>query len=134
MDSVLNLANTYAVFDGSTSEADLAVTGYFPAGFWVAEDKGCVIGFAYGYFKEVPDQVLERWKASKVGYVALMVVAPDHRNTGVGSSLLSKVLGELKKAGADMALLDCPAEAIEARKVYEKMGFEYKSYSMKKRL
>ena len=133
-DSVLSLANAHAAFDGTTSEADLAVTGYFPSGFWVAEDEGRVIGFAYGYFRDVPGQVLEKWKAGKVGYVGLMAVAPEYRRRGVGSSLLSKVQEELKKGGADMIMLDCPAEAVEARKLYEKTGFDFKSYAMKKRL
>jgi ribosomal protein S18 acetylase RimI-like enzyme len=133
-DPVLELANAHAAFDGTTSEADLAVTGYFPAGFWVAEDKGKVVGFVYAYFKDVPEQVLERWKASKVGSIGLMAVAPDHRRLGVGNALLSMVLEELKKAGADLVLLDCPAEATEAKRLYEKMGFDFKSHAMKKRL
>jgi N-acetylglutamate synthase-like GNAT family acetyltransferase len=58
--AVLQLANAYAAFDGTTSEADSAVTANFPKGFLVAEDRGKIVGFAYGYFKDVPGQVLER--------------------------------------------------------------------------
>jgi hypothetical protein len=60
--AVLELANTYASFDGTTSEADLAITGHFPEGFWVAEEEGRIVGFAYGYFREIPGEVLERWQ------------------------------------------------------------------------
>jgi GNAT superfamily N-acetyltransferase len=133
-DSVLELANKYAAFDGTTSEADLAVTAHFRRGFWVAEDEGEVVGFAYGYFREVPGEILERWRSSKVGQVELMTVHPEYRSSGVGRSLLSRLLKEFKTAGADMAILNCPASAPEARALYEDMGFDVKSYQMKKRL
>lgn len=42
-----------------------------------AEDRK-VAGFAYGYFKDVPDEVLSRWGASEVGYNALMAVDQDY--------------------------------------------------------
>ena len=132
--SVVELANKYAGFDGSISEADLAITTHFPHGFWVAEYQGRVVGFAYGHFKDVPAQVLERWKAKRVGYVELMAVAPEHRRRGVGRFLLGRLLEEFQKEGADMVLLDCPSEAVEAKRLYEKMGFEPRFYGMKKRL
>ena len=132
--SVLELANTYASFDGKTSEADLAITEYFRNGFLVAEDRGRIVGFAYGYFRDVPQTVLENWKAKKVGYVQLMAVAPDHRRKGIGKSLLTKLLDEFKNAGADLVLLDCPAEAVEAKRLYEKIGFDARFYGMKKRI
>ena len=132
--SVLELANSHASFDGRTSEADLAITTSFPRGFWVAEANGELVGFAYGYLKDVPEEVLARWRATKVGYVALMAVAPSHRGGGIGGSLLAKVLEELKIAGADMVLLDCPAEAADAKRLYEAKGFEARFYGMKRRL
>ena len=132
--SVLELANSFAAFDGTTSEADLAVTGFFPSGFWVAESEGKVVGFVYGCFRDVPAEALERWKASKVGQVELMSVHPSHRGFGVGRSLLSKLLKEFKDAGADMVLLNCPASASEARELYVSAGFKVKSYQMMKRI
>ena len=131
---VVELANAYASFDGTTSEADLEITSYFPRGFWVAEAEGKIVGFVYGYFKDVPGDVLERWKATKVGHVTLMVVAPSHRKMGIGRALLAKLLGEFKAAGADLVLLDCPAEAVDAKRLYEKIGFEPRFCGMKKRL
>lgn len=133
-DAVLELANAYAAFDGTTSEADLAVTGSFPRGFLVAEDEGTVVGFVYGYFKDVPDSVLERWNAKKVGYVALMAVAPSYRKKGTGTGLLNRLLEEFRAAGVDTVMLDCPAQAAEAKRLYDKMGFEPRFYGMKKRL
>ena len=133
--SVLELANAFAAFDGTTSEADLAITGYFPDGFLVAEDdEGRVVGFVYGFFRDVPGQVLEKWKASKVGQVELMAVHPAYRGRGIGKSLLSKLLQRFKDAGADMVLLNCPATATEAKGLYEEMGFDVRSFQMKLRL
>jgi len=60
MARILELANTYATFDGTISEADLIITNFFPAGFWVAEEDNQVVGFAYGHFKEIPGEVLVR--------------------------------------------------------------------------
>jgi ribosomal protein S18 acetylase RimI-like enzyme len=93
-----------------------------------------VVGFAYGYFKDVPAEVLARWGASKVGEIALLAVDAGYRNKGIGTALLRKLLEEFKKAGADLILLNCPAEAIEAKKLYDKLGFKVRSYQMKKRL
>jgi ribosomal protein S18 acetylase RimI-like enzyme len=132
--AVLGLANEHAAFDGTTSEADLAVTAHFPKGFWVAEDESKIVGFAYGYFKDVPSQVLERWGVTKVGHVELMAVAPSHRRKGTATALLGRLLKEFKDAGAEMVLLDCPAEAAGAKKLYDKMGFEPRFYGMRKRL
>lgn len=133
MTSVLQLANTYAAFDGTTSESDLVVSRFFPYGFWVAEEDGKIVGFAFGYFKDVPGEVLTRWRASKVGEITLMAVDADYRNRGIGSALLHKLLEELKKAGADYIVLHCPAEATEAKRLYDKLGFETRAYHMKKR-
>ena len=134
LNDVLELANRYAAFDGKTTESDLAVTTLFPGGFWIAQDAESIVGFVYGHLKEVPDEVLEKWQAKKVGYIQLMAVAPSYRRRGVGQSLLSKLISEFKKEGADLVLLDCPAEATEAKRLYEKMGFEARFYGMKKRL
>ncbi len=133
--SVLELANTYAAFDGTTSEADLAVTAQFPGGFLVAEDEeGEIVGFVYGYFKDVPEDVLERWKVGKVAQVELIAVHPGHRGKGVGRKLLSKLLERFREAGADMVLVNCPTSAVEAKGLYEEMGFDVRSCQMSLRL
>ena len=129
---VLELANRYAAFDGITSEEGLATN--FQRESWVAEGEGSPVGFAIGCFRDVPSEILDRWKATRVGHVTLMAVAPSHRRKGVGNALLARLLEEFKAAGADMVLLDCPAEAVDARRLYERMGFKPRFYGMRKRL
>lgn len=110
---VLELANSYTSFDGTTSEADLGIVSRFPEGFWVAKDDGKLVGFVYGYFNDIPEGLLERWKATKVGHVELMAVAPSYRRRGVGKALLTRLLREFEAAGADMVLLDARDEMEE---------------------
>jgi len=131
---VLQLANAYAAFDMSIDEADLSMAKSFPNGFWIAEEDDRVVGVAYGYFRDVPPEVLERWEASKAGYVALMAVDESYRRRGIGGALLKRLLEEFRKAGADVVTVHCPAEAIEAKKLYDKLGFEVGAYHMKRRL
>lgn len=52
-----------------------------------------MVGFAFGYFKDVPGEVLTRWGAFKIGEIMLVAVDANHRNKGIGTALLSRVLG-----------------------------------------
>jgi ribosomal protein S18 acetylase RimI-like enzyme len=63
-----------------------------------------------------------------------MAVAPEQRRKGIGESLLKRLLQAFKEAGADFVLLDCPAEAVEAGKLYEKVGFGVRFKELKMRL
>ena len=133
-DSIIHLANKYAFFDGPASEKDLEITKSFPEGFIVTEEKEKIIGFVYGYFREVPPEVLANWGVAKVATIELLVVDPRYRNRGVGTELLDRLIEILKGAGAELIGLHCPVEAIEARHLYEKMGFEVSAIHMRKKL
>lgn len=132
--AVLQLANTYAAFDAPMSEADLATGQSYPDGSIVAEDDGRVVGFVLGYLREIPAAVLDHWKASIVGHVELLVVDPRSRNRGIGAALLKELLRAFKQAGADLVTLHCPAEAREAKRLYDKHSFGVRAYEMSKRL
>lgn len=134
MNSVLQLANAYAFFDGPTREEDLVVTHSFPEGFIVAEDNDSIVGFVYGYFKDVPEAVLNNWKASKVATIELLAVNSECQRKGVGTQLLEKLLEILKNAGADLLLLTCPVQAESAKQLYEKFGFKVSAYHMRMKL
>ncbi len=134
LDSVLEIAVKYATFDSATRESDVRKAAHFPRGFWVAEVHGKVVGFIWGHLKDMPAEVLERWNAAGVGYVDLMAVLPAYRRRGAGEALLLKLLEEFKRAHTDVVLLDCPAEARDAARLYAKLGFDVRFQGMSRRL
>ncbi|MDF1537556.1 MAG: GNAT family N-acetyltransferase [Candidatus Thorarchaeota archaeon] len=131
---VLNLANTHAVFDSPLTAADLAITRQLPEAFILAEQEYQIVGFVFGYVRDVLSEVLANWNVSKVGQVELLVVDPNSRTNGVGTMLLESLLEVFAKNGVDMVTLHCPAEATEAKSLYDKVGFETRAYAMRKRL
>jgi len=133
-DAVVQLANDFAFFDGPLSVDDLKVTHAFPEGFIVAEEDEKVIGLIYGYFKEVPEGVLETWGVSKVATIELLVVNPKYGKHGIGILLLEKLIGIFKHAGAGLIGLTCPVQASQAKRLYEKVGFEISAYHMRMKL
>jgi ribosomal protein S18 acetylase RimI-like enzyme len=133
-DSIIRLSNSYALFDGPINEKDIEITHAFPEGFIVAEEGHNIVGFAFGYFRDIPAQVLETWGVSKVATIELLVVNPTYGKQGIGTLLLESLIEIFKQAGTDMIELTCPVKAEQARHLYEKLGFEISAYHMRKRL
>jgi len=133
-DSVIRLANEYALFDGPIHEDDLKINHAFPEGFIVAEEDNRVLGVVYGYFREIPPAVLENWGVSKVATIELLVVNPEYGEQGIGTLLLESLIDVFKRAGTDMIGLTCPVKAKQARRFYEKLGFKVSAYHMRKKL
>ncbi len=133
-DSVIKLANEYAIFDGPINEDDLKITHAFPQGFIIAEEDNKVVGVAYGYFREIPTAVLENWGVSKVATIELLVVNPEYGEQGIGTLLLENLVDVFKRAGTGMIGLTCPVKAKQARRLYEKLGFKVSAYHMRKKL
>lgn len=79
IDHVIHLANQYASFDSEVSEADFQPAWSFPEGFLVADIDGLVVGFIFAYLRDIPSEVLDRWEASKVVQIELLVVHPSYR-------------------------------------------------------
>jgi ribosomal protein S18 acetylase RimI-like enzyme len=131
---VVSLANRYASFDSAVTEADFQCTSSFPKGLIVADDDGLILGFVFGYIREIPDEVLTKWNASKAAQIELLVVDPSYRGQGIGRTLLDKLLEAFKEEVVDLVLLHCPAESKEARHLYERVGFQVRAYAMEKRL
>ncbi len=87
--AVLELSQKYASWDSTPTEAD--IQGFHssePDFFLVAELNQKIIGFVYGReSKQVPDEVLRKWKATRVGSVEVLAVDEKYRRRGIGTQL-----------------------------------------------
>ena len=135
LSEVLVLAERYTSFDAMPTMPDIEmIYERNEDNFFVAEDEGGnVLGFATGYEKKgIPQEVLLSWKAKRVGYLDLMAVDILHRKQGIGTALLNSVLDQFKVQGIDTIHLDVPSTEQDAIKLYQKLGFKTRSYSMVK--
>jgi ribosomal protein S18 acetylase RimI-like enzyme len=134
IDRIISLANAYAYFDAGVTNADFAPAVSFPDGLIVAEEDGNIVGFVFGYPRDVPEEVLQNWNATKAGQVELIVVDPRYRQRNLGETLLTGLLEVFRSSDVDVVLLHCPVEAEAARHMYDKLGFDVRAYAMWKRL
>jgi len=133
---VLRLSQKYASWDSTPTEAD--IQGFYssePDFFLVAELNKRIVGFIYGReSKNVPDEVLQRWKATKVGSVEVLAVEEQYRRRGIATLLLNRLFVVFKRRGIDTVTLTTPADEIGAKELYDKLGFETRGYFLKKKL
>jgi ribosomal protein S18 acetylase RimI-like enzyme len=132
---VLGLAERYTSFDAMPTMPDVEMMyERNENNFFVAEDdRGNILGFATGYEKKgIPQEVLMSWKARRVGYLDLMAVDIQHRKQGIGTALLKSVLEQFKDQDIDTIQLDVPSTGQDAIRLYQKLGFKTRAYSMVK--
>jgi ribosomal-protein-alanine N-acetyltransferase len=134
--AVLQLSQKYASWDSTPTEADIeSFYSSEPDLFLVAELNRRIVGFVCGReSKNVPDEVLRIWKATKVGSVEVLAVEEKYRRRGIGTQLLNSLFRAFTKRGIDTVTLSMPAEEIGAKKLYDKLGFETRGYFLKKKL
>jgi len=134
--AVLQLSQKYASWDSTPIEAD--IQGFHssePDFFLVAELNRRIVGFVYGReSKNVPDEVLRRWKATRVGSVEVLAVEEQYRRRGIATLLMDRLFVVFKGRGIDTVTLTTPADEIGAKELYDKLGFETRGYFLKKRL
>jgi len=134
--AVLQLSEKYASWDSTPTEAD--IQGFHssePDFFLVAELNQKIIGFVYGReSKNVPDEVLRKWKATRVGSVEVLTVEEKYRRRGIGTQLLKSLFQAFTERGIDTVTLSTPAKEIAAKRLYDKLGFETRGYFLKKKL
>jgi len=134
--AVLQLSQKYASWDSTPTEAD--IQGFHssePDFFLVAELNRRIVGFVYGReSKNVPDEVLRRWKATRVGSVEVLAVEEQYRRRGIATLLMDRLFVVFKRRGIDTVTLTTPADEIGAKELYDKLGFETRGYFLKKRL
>ena len=133
---VTSLAEKYASWDATLSEADLqGFQAAEPEMFLVAEIGDVVTGFVYGReSKNLPDEVLRRWTATRVGSVEVLAVEESHRRRGIATLLLNRLFAAFKERGIDTVTLSVPADETGAKQLYDKLGFETRGYFLKKKL
>jgi len=67
-----------------------------PTGLWVAEAKGEIIGFAFS------------WMRQRLWYLSQLFIRPDIQARGIGQALMSRVLEQAARNGADNRALITP--------------------------
>src|SRR6266702_4507445 len=101
--AVLQLSQKYASWDSTPTEAD--IQGFHSSGpdfFLVAELNQKIIGFIYGReSKNIPDEVLRKWKATRVGSVEVLAVEEKYRQRGIGTQLLKSLFQAFTEKGID---------------------------------
>jgi len=123
---------------GTPTPTEADIQGFYssePDFFLVAELDKRVNGFIYGReSKNVPDQVLRRWKVTKVGSVEVLTVEEQHRRRGIATLLLNGLFAAFTERGIDTVTLSLPADERAAKELYDKMGFETRGYFLRKKL
>ena len=134
--AVLQHSQKYASWDSTPTEAD--IHGFYssePDFFLVAELNRRIVGFVCAReSKNVPDEVLRRWNATKVGSVEVLAVEEQYRRRGIATLLLNRLFVAFGKRGIDTVTLTVPADEFGAKELYDKLGFETRAYFMKRKL
>jgi len=123
-DAVVKLAGDYAAFDRAMPKDWLLSThDKYPESIWVVEADNELVGFIIGYETKTSS-------GETRGNIELMAVHPSHRRIGIGTKLVEKILQQFKKENIEEAYLFCPTIAVDAKKLYEKLGFKVDAYYM----
>src|SRR5437899_9780746 len=100
--AVLQLSQKYASWDSTPTEAD--IQGFYssePDFFLVAELNRRIVGLVYGReSKNVPDEVLRRWRATRVGSVEVLAVEEQYRRRGIATLLVNRMFVVLSVKGS----------------------------------
>jgi len=74
------------------------------------------------------------WQAGYLGHIDELIVSKEKRGFGVGSALLTAIIGIAKEAGCSRVELDSAFHRSEAHKFYQQQGFENRAYLFSKPL
>lgn len=83
--------------------------------FFVAERRQTIAGYVFG---DQPPQF-----DSAAGHIKNFAVAPDDRNKGIGTRLLTRALVALSVAGAQTVTLEVRRSNTDAQRLYRRVGF-----------
>jgi [ribosomal protein S18]-alanine N-acetyltransferase len=93
----------------------------FPSTFLLAEDGGKVVGYVmcrveYGL------SMTRKFGLAKKGHIISIAVLEEHRNHGIGSSLIRQALEEIRKVSGRECYLEVRTTNRGAIELYEKLG------------
>jgi GNAT superfamily N-acetyltransferase len=92
----------------------------------VAEDNGCVVGFAYMEY----EPVLYAELATKVAWLHDIYIEPERRGSGAGFELMEAVKSEAKSHGANKVLLSVSVKNSNGQEFFERNGFRTTMHEM----
>jgi len=87
--------------------------------FFIAEDKGNIIGYAGAEIKKNPSSI----KHKKRGHMFNLYIKPKYRNKGVGKKLVNIILNWFKKNKISDLMIMTHSYNKRAYKIYNKFGF-----------
>lgn len=96
----------------------------------LAEDKGKIVGFAYG---EVKNAKKHGYK-SNIGVIGNLYVKPEYRGRGIGEKLMKKLMSILSKSKVSEIRVEVFADNTPAKNLYEKLGFKVMRQTMTKKV
>lgn len=88
---------------------------YFKATFLVAEEKGDLLGFSFGFIAQSLPQTAFFWQIG---------VSPQAQGRGIGKELVSSFEKKAKEAGCRRLELTVDFKNIPSQKLFEKMGYK----------
>ena len=96
----------------------------------VDEDNHC-FGMAFVEIRTKPtgQYYQHHPRTDKYGYITNVVVDEKWRGKGIGARLIKGGIKRLKEAGIDIIRINVREDALEAKKLYEKIGFK-ESYTV----
>ena len=121
-----DLPSIYEIEKNCFSESErytrkhLEMLGEFKRYFFLVaqESEGSsIIGYCIG--------VLKSSREGTIGHIISVAVHPNKRRQGIGFSLITELIKELKNAGAKTLRLEVKMTNKPAREMYRKFGFNY---------
>lgn len=81
---------------------------------WVVERAGTILGFVMAHIED-----------GLFAHVITLDVVPEGRRQKIGTALMNRMHKELQQRGVSVSVLEVAVENSPARKLYEKLQYEY---------
>jgi ribosomal-protein-alanine N-acetyltransferase len=122
LESVLSI-NRICLPENYASYFFLDTYNSLPETFIVAESQSVVVGYIMCRIEHGFSD-LRKLRFAKKGHIISVAVMPEHRNQGIGRSLVEQALGALARLDANESYLEVRVSNDQAINLYKKMGFE----------